>query len=53
MFLALPSVIELPQVKIINENFDTPNRQFPVGTAIMLTCLGDVGTDQSKVGISQ
>lgn len=47
--LALPTVIEIPRVKIINENFDTPNRQFPVGTTITLTCQGEVGSDPSKV----
>lgn len=47
--LALPTVIELPRVKIVNGIFDTPNRQFSVETAIMLTCQGEVGTDLSKV----
>lgn len=39
----------MPRVKILNENFDTPSRQFPVGTAIQLTCQGQVGSDKSKV----
>lgn len=43
-----PTVIEMPRVRILNENFDTPSRQFPVGTAIQLTCQGQVGSDKSK-----
>nr|XP_034301832.1 uncharacterized protein LOC105345013 isoform X3 [Crassostrea gigas] len=45
-YIALPTVIELPRVKIIGENFDTPNRTFPVGTAFTLTCQGEIGSDQ-------
>lgn len=51
--LALPTVIKLPRVKISNEIFDTPNGQFPVETAITLTCQGEVGTDPNKVWIKQ
>lgn len=47
--LAFPTVIKLPRVKISNEIFETPNRQFPVETAITLTCQGEVGTDPNKV----
>lgn len=47
-----PTLIEMPRVRILNENFDTPKRQFPVGTAIQLTCQGQVGSDQSKVRIN-
>lgn len=43
-----PTVIEMPRVRILNQNFDTPSRQFPVGTAIQLTCQGQVGSDKSK-----
>lgn len=46
-----PAVIEMPRVRILNENFDTPNRQFPVGTGIQLTCQGEIGSDPSKVSI--
>lgn len=41
----------MPRVRILNEFSDTPNRQFPVGTAIQLTCQGEVGNDASKVSI--
>lgn len=44
-----PTLIEMPRVRILNEFFDTPNRQFPVGTAIQLTCQGEVGSDRSTV----
>lgn len=44
-----PTLIEKPRVRILNEFFDTPNRQFPVGTAIQLTCQGEVGSDRSTV----
>lgn len=46
-----PTMIEMPRVRILNALSDTPNRQFPVGTAIQLTCQGQVGSDQSKVRI--
>lgn len=46
-----PTMIEMPLLRIMNENFDTPNRQFPVGTMIHLTCRGEVGNDVSKVSI--
>lgn len=50
--LVKPAVIEMPKVKILNSISDsTPNRQFPVGTAIQLTCQGEVGSDASKVSI--
>lgn len=39
----------MPRVRILGENFDMPNRQFPVGTAITLTCQGEIGSDPSKV----
>lgn len=50
--LVKPTVIEMPRVRILNQNFDTPSRQFPVGTAIQLTCQGQVGSDKSKVRIN-
>lgn len=40
-----PTVMEMPQVKMLNELFITPHRQFPVGTAIQLTCEGEIGSD--------
>lgn len=46
-----PTVIEMPRLRILNENFDTPNRQFPVGIMIQLTCQGEVGSDASNVSI--
>uniref|UniRef100_K1QWA0 Uncharacterized protein n=1 Tax=Magallana gigas TaxID=29159 RepID=K1QWA0_MAGGI len=43
-----PAVIELPRVRVLNELYDTPNRKFPVGTVITLTCQGEVGSDANK-----
>lgn len=45
-------MIEMPRVKILNGLFETPDRQFPVGTALQLTCKGEVGNDPRKVCIS-
>lgn len=42
----------MPRLRVLTENFDTPNRQFPVGTAITLTCQGEVGSDAIKVCIN-
>lgn len=39
-------------MKILNEYYDTPNRQFPVATSVQLTCQGEVGSDGSNVGIT-
>lgn len=47
-YIVKPTVIEMPRVRILNQNFDTPSRQFSVGTAIQLTCQGQVGSDKSK-----
>uniref|UniRef100_A0A8W8LHE6 Ig-like domain-containing protein n=1 Tax=Magallana gigas TaxID=29159 RepID=A0A8W8LHE6_MAGGI len=47
-YIVKSAVIEMPRVKILNELFDTPDRQFPVGTAITLTCQGQVGSDKSN-----
>ena len=44
-----PRVIEMPRVRILGEFSDTPARQFPVATALQLTCEGQVGNDASKV----
>ena len=44
-----PRVIELPGVRILGEFSDTPDRQFPVATALQLTCEGQVGNDKSNV----
>lgn len=46
-----PTMIEMPRVRILGDTDNTPNRQFPAGTAIQLTCQGQVGSDQSKVRI--
>lgn len=46
-----PTRIEMPRVRILGETDNTPNRQFPAGTAIQLTCQGQVGSDQSRVRI--
>lgn len=46
-FSVKPAVIEVPRVKILNKLYDTPDRQFPVGTAITLTCQGQVGSDEA------
>lgn len=51
MRLDTPIVIEMPRLRILNANFDTPKRQFPVGTTIQLTCQGEIGSDASKVSI--
>ena len=48
-----PKVIGSPSVKILGEPFDTQLRQFPVATALQLTCEGDVGNDESKVNTKQ
>lgn len=42
----------MPRVRILNQDFDTPSRQCPVGTVIQLTCQGQVGSDKSKVRIN-
>lgn len=47
-----PTVMEMPQVKMLNDLFITPHRQFPVGTAIQLTCEGEIGSDPNTVRIS-
>lgn len=41
--------MEIPSVRILNDGYDTPDRKFPVETAIQLTCQGEVGSDQTKV----
>lgn len=47
--LVKPAVIGVPRVRVLNELYDTPNRQFPVGTMITVTCQGEVGSDANKV----
>eukprot|EP00105_Crassostrea_gigas_P016809 XP_011434332.1 PREDICTED: uncharacterized protein LOC105333181 isoform X1 [Crassostrea gigas] len=47
-YIVQPTIIELPRVRILNEIYDTPKRQFPVGTTIQLTCQGEIGNDVSK-----
>ena len=47
--LVKPRIIEMPRVRILGEINDTPARQFPVATALQLTCEGQVGSDASKV----
>nr|XP_034301838.1 uncharacterized protein LOC117681442 [Crassostrea gigas]XP_034301839.1 uncharacterized protein LOC117681442 [Crassostrea gigas] len=42
-----PTVMEMPRVKILNEVYNTPYRQFPMGVAIQLTCEGQIGSDPS------
>ncbi|XP_062589893.1 uncharacterized protein LOC134251491 isoform X2 [Saccostrea cucullata] len=42
-----PTVIEMPRVRILGEQFDTNERQFDVGTALQLTCIGQIGSDPS------
>lgn len=44
-YIVKPTAIEMPRVRILNEGFVTPDRQFPVETAIQLTCRGEVGSD--------
>lgn len=48
-YIVKPTVVEMPRVRILNAFSDTPNRQFPVATAVQLTCQGEVGSDPSKV----
>ncbi|XP_061189145.1 uncharacterized protein LOC133197235 [Saccostrea echinata] len=45
-FRVQPTLISVPRVGILGES-DTPNRQFKVGTAIQLTCTGQIGSDPS------
>lgn len=47
--LVKPDVIEMPRVRILNSFSDTPNRQFPVETAVQITCRGEVGRDPNEV----
>ncbi|XP_061186382.1 uncharacterized protein LOC133194442 [Saccostrea echinata] len=42
-----PYVIQIPRVRILGELFDTNERQFEVGTAVQLTCTGQIGSDPS------
>ncbi|XP_056010818.1 uncharacterized protein LOC125680720 isoform X4 [Ostrea edulis] len=42
-----PTLIEMPRVRILGEFSDTAQREFPVGTAIQLTCTGQTGSDPS------
>ncbi|XP_061185061.1 uncharacterized protein LOC133193102 [Saccostrea echinata] len=46
-YIVHPKVIEMPSVRILGEFSNTPSRQFPVNTAIQLTCTGQIGTDAS------
>eukprot|EP00105_Crassostrea_gigas_P032838 XP_011455992.2 PREDICTED: uncharacterized protein LOC105348322 [Crassostrea gigas] len=47
-YIVKPTAIEMPRVRVLNENFDTQDRQFPVGTAMQLACQGEVGSDASQ-----
>lgn len=51
-FSVKPAVIEVPRVRILNELYDTLDRQFTDGTAIRLICQGQVGSDGSNVRIT-
>ncbi|XP_062603188.1 uncharacterized protein LOC134264963 isoform X2 [Saccostrea cucullata] len=42
-----PTTIDMPTVRILGEFTNTPSRQFPVGTAIQLTCNGQIGGEPS------
>ncbi|XP_061189147.1 uncharacterized protein LOC133197236 isoform X2 [Saccostrea echinata] len=46
-YIVHPTTIEMPTVRILGEFSNTPSRQFPVGTAIQLTCTGQIGSDAS------
>lgn len=49
-FVVRPTLIE--KIKILNEYNDTTKRQFPVGTVLEITCLGQIGSDPSNVRIN-
>lgn len=49
MYLANPTVIEMPMVKFLNEPINTPCRSFPLGAVIQFTCEGYVGSDPDNV----
>lgn len=36
-------------MRILNEHNDATKRQFPVGTVLEITCLGQIGSDPSNV----
>ncbi|XP_056010832.1 uncharacterized protein LOC125680722 isoform X1 [Ostrea edulis] len=40
-----PTLIEMPRVRILGEFSSTAQRQFPVGSALQLTCTGQTGSD--------
>ncbi|XP_056010949.1 uncharacterized protein LOC125678643 isoform X12 [Ostrea edulis] len=42
-----PTLIEMPQVRILGEFSNTAQRQFTVGTALQLKCTGQTGSDPS------
>ncbi|XP_062566944.1 uncharacterized protein LOC134229220 [Saccostrea cucullata] len=42
-----PNRNEMPGVRIFEQQFDTNERQFEVGTALQLTCTGQIGSDPS------
>ncbi|XP_062588916.1 uncharacterized protein LOC134250565 [Saccostrea cucullata] len=46
-YTVYPTTIEMPTLRIVGEFSDTPSRQFPVGTAVQLTCTGQIGSEQS------
>lgn len=48
---ATPTKIMSPTVRILNKRNDTSDRQFPVATAITLSCQGEVGSDPNSVSI--
>lgn len=45
---ATPTKIMSPTVRILNKRNDTSDRQFPVATAITLSCQGEVGSDPNS-----
>lgn len=47
-----PTIIQSLRVNILNQFGETLQRQFPVGTAIQLTCQGEVGSEASNVSIN-
>lgn len=44
--------LKKPRVRIFNEHNDATKRQFPVGTVLEITCLGQIGSDPSNVRIN-
>lgn len=49
LILVEPTFMEKMRVRILGEVTDTANRKFAVGTALQLTCTGEVGSEPNNV----